>query len=81
MRRSSEPQPELGAAIRALRRDRGMTQEALADCARVTVSHLSAIEGGHSNPKWSTVRTIAKGIGVTVAEIATQAAELEQKTR
>jgi transcriptional regulator with XRE-family HTH domain len=54
-----------------------MTQEALAESANVTVSHLSAIEGGHSNPKWSTVRAIAKALGVTVAEIATRAVELE----
>jgi transcriptional regulator with XRE-family HTH domain len=77
MRRSSEPQPELGAAIRALRNERGVTQEALAESAKVTVSHLSAIEGGHSNPKWSTVRTIAKALGVTVAEVATRAVDLE----
>jgi transcriptional regulator with XRE-family HTH domain len=77
MRRSSEPQPELGAAIRALRKDRGVTQEALAESANVTVSHLSAIEGGHSNPKWSTVRAIAQALGVTVAQIATRAAGLE----
>jgi DNA-binding XRE family transcriptional regulator len=54
-----------------------MTQDALAESASVTVSHLSAIEGGHSNPKWSTVRTIARALGVTVAEMATRAAELE----
>jgi transcriptional regulator with XRE-family HTH domain len=58
-----------------------MTQEALAESTNVTVSHLSAIEGGHSNPKWSTVRTIAKGLGVSVADIATRAVDLEQEPR
>lgn len=69
MRRSSEPQPELGAAIRALRREAGMTQEALAETAGITVSHLSAIEGGHSNPKWSTVRAITSGLGVSMMDV------------
>jgi DNA-binding XRE family transcriptional regulator len=55
-----------------------VTQEALAESANVTVSHLSAIEGGHSNPKWSTVRMIAKALEVTIAEIATRAVDLER---
>jgi transcriptional regulator with XRE-family HTH domain len=72
MRRSSEPQAELGAAIRALRRETAMTQEALAEAAGITVSHLSAIEGGHSNPKWSTIRTIAAGLGVSMTDVASR---------
>lgn len=54
-----------------------MTQEVLAEIAGVTVSHLSAIEGGHSNPKWSTVRAIAAALGVTLKEVATLAEDSE----
>lgn len=41
MRRAAKPQPALGAAIRELRAKRGLTQEALAQEAEITVGHLS----------------------------------------
>lgn len=70
MRRSDQPQPALGKAIRQLRNERGMTQEALAQEAGVTVGHLSMIERGHSNPTWGTVRRIAGALGVAVEDLA-----------
>jgi transcriptional regulator with XRE-family HTH domain len=70
MRRSDQPQPALGKAIRQLRQERKMTQEALAHAAGVTVSHLSTIERGHSNPSWATVKGIAAALDVNIAELA-----------
>lgn len=70
MRRSDQPQPALGKAIRQLRTERGMTQEALAHAAGVTVSHLSTIERGHSNPTWGTTKGVAKALHVTMGELA-----------
>jgi XRE family transcriptional regulator, regulator of sulfur utilization len=70
MRRSDQSQPALGKAIRQLRTERGMTQEALAHAAGVTVSHLSTIERGHSNPTWATAKSIATSLGSSIAELA-----------
>lgn len=70
MRRSDQPQPALGKAIRQLRDKRGTTQEALAHAAGVTVGHLSMIERGHSNPTWGTVKGIANALNVTMSELA-----------
>jgi XRE family transcriptional regulator, regulator of sulfur utilization len=70
MRRSDQAQPALGKAIRHLRTERGMTQEALAHAAGVTVSHLSTIERGHSNPTWATGKSIAAALGISIAELA-----------
>jgi DNA-binding XRE family transcriptional regulator len=70
MRRAAKPQPALGAAIRELRRERGITQEALAHQAELTVGHLSMIERGHANPSWGAVVGLANALGVTVAELA-----------
>ena len=70
MRRSDQPQPALGKAIRQLRDKRGMTQEALAHAAGVTVGHLSMIERGHSNPTWATAKSIATALGSSVADLA-----------
>lgn len=79
MRRSDQPQPALGKAIRQLRDKRGMTQEALAHAAGVTVGHLSMIERGHSNPTWATVKAIGLALEMPITELARLAAELEQK--
>lgn len=68
-RRSSNPQPALGAAIRELRSKEGMTQEALAQQAGITVAYLSSLERGHANPTWGTVERVAKGLGVSLAEL------------
>jgi XRE family transcriptional regulator, fatty acid utilization regulator len=69
MRRSEQPQSALGKAIRQLRNERGMTQEALAHAAGVTVGHLSMIERGHSNPTWATVKAIASALDASMIEL------------
>lgn len=70
MRRSDQPQPALGKAIRQLREKRGMTQEALAQEAGVTVGHMSMIERGHSNPTWATVKAVAAALDASMVELA-----------
>lgn len=70
MRRSKNPQPALGAAVRQLRAKQGLTQEALAQDAGITVGHLSMVERGLANPTWGTVTAIAQALGVSVIEVA-----------
>jgi transcriptional regulator with XRE-family HTH domain len=77
MRRSDQPQPALGKAIRQLREERGMTQEALAQEAGVTVGHMSMIERGHSNPTWATVKAISAALDLSMVELAELSASLE----
>lgn len=73
VRRSSNPQPGLGTAIRDLRNKKGMTQEAAAHEAKITVAHLSAIERGHANPTWGTVLALADALGADIATVAKHA--------
>lgn len=73
MARQGKPRVALGQAIRALRLERDLTQEALAHSAGITVGHLSKIERGRSNPTWETVTAIAVALGVTVVEVAKRA--------
>lgn len=73
-----EPQPELGRAIRKLRRDRDLSQEALARSADLHATYISRLEAG-TNPAWGTVRRVADGLGVRVSEIALLAEELEER--
>lgn len=77
MRRAANPQPSLGAAIRELRGERGLTQEALAHDADVTVGHLSMIERGYANPSWGAVTAIADALGVSMVEMAKAAAKFD----
>lgn len=70
MTRSPAPDPALGAALRALREARGLTQEQLAHEAGVTMGTLSKIETAAAAPAWATVRQIAQALGVSLVEFA-----------
>lgn len=67
---SEQPQPALGKAIRQLRDQRRVSQEALAYEAGVTSGTLSLIERGLSNPTWGTVKGIAAALDVSIADLA-----------
>ena len=73
MPRPENPQPALGAAIRALRDERDLKQLDVAEDAEITVAHLSKIESGKVNPTWGTVEAIARALGVTMIEVARRA--------
>jgi XRE family transcriptional regulator, regulator of sulfur utilization len=77
MSESSNPQPALGGAIRQMRVERGLTQEAVAQAAGITVAHLSKIERGRTNPTWGTVKAIARAFDASMTEIAMAADALE----
>ena len=71
MDRSDRPQKALGSAIRSLRDQQGVSQEALASKAGVTTGLIGLIERGEGNPTWSTVRQIADALGVSIGKLAT----------
>jgi transcriptional regulator with XRE-family HTH domain len=68
----SSPSPELlalASTIRRLRRDRDLSQEALAGIAGVHPKHLSEIERANKDPRATTVVRLAEGLGLTPAEL------------
>jgi transcriptional regulator with XRE-family HTH domain len=69
-------QPALGAAVKAIREERKITQVALSRATRFTQSWLSEVEHGRRNPSWSNVVRLARGLGVNVSQLATRAEEL-----
>lgn len=75
---SEQPQPALGKAIRQLRRERTLSQEALAYRAGVTSGTLSLIERGLSNPTWGTTKGIALALDVSIADLASLSLKFEQ---
>lgn len=54
----------IGERIRSIRRERGLTQLALAEEAHVNQGYLSAIERGRRTPRLGTVRALAVTLGV-----------------
>ena len=67
-----QPAPELLAlagAIRHLRREQELSQEALAFAADVHPKHLSEIERANKDPRATTVLRLADALGVTVAAL------------
>lgn len=68
---TTEPaNPALGRAIRALRKDRGLTIEDLAHDAGITFPSLSRIEKSEANPAWTTVERLAEALGVSLVELS-----------
>ena len=60
---------ELGRCIEAARRERGLTLQALADQARVSVSMLSSVEHGAKAPTIVVLARIADGLGVPLPDL------------
>jgi transcriptional regulator with XRE-family HTH domain len=74
----NDPDPA-GAVVHRLRLERGVTQEALAFRANITIASLSRIErGAVLDPKVSTLRKIAAALDVSLAELVV-AVEREQR--
>ena len=63
----------LGARVRQLREGKGWTQESLADRAGLDRSYIAGIEAGLRNPSIKALARIAKGLGVTVADVVANA--------
>jgi HTH-type transcriptional regulator / antitoxin HipB len=55
---------ELGAAIRARRLELELTQEDLADVARVTLRFVSELERGKETAQFSGIRRILAALGL-----------------
>ena len=59
----------IGEQIRNIRKERGMTQEALANACGFQYSYLSDIERGERNISMETLEKIVEALGVVPAEI------------
>jgi transcriptional regulator with XRE-family HTH domain len=62
---------ELGRRIQALRLDRALTLQALAEAASVSVSMLSSVEHGQKAPTILVLARIAEGLRVPLADLVT----------
>lgn len=65
-----------GAAVRALRTERGFSQESLANLADIERSHMGKVERGEHMPTLAIVFKIARGLGCSAAEVMGRAEEM-----
>ena len=59
----------IGERIRALRRERGLTQESLAEKAKIHPTYLSEIENGKANVSLPALASLARGLRVSLADL------------
>lgn len=57
-----------GQKLKEVRARAGLTQEALARAADISLSAITKLESGKVDPTWGTVQRIAKALGVSVEE-------------
>lgn len=79
MPRRDDPQIGLGQAIRTLRREKKLSQEALGHKAEIHPTWISHIESGRINPTWGNVRRIAGGLEVPLEKLAALAEDFERE--
>jgi transcriptional regulator with XRE-family HTH domain len=77
MPRTDDPQIGLAKAIRQLRREGQLSQEALGLVAGIHPTWISHLESGRVNPTWGNVRRIAEGLRVPLSVLAALAEDLE----
>jgi transcriptional regulator with XRE-family HTH domain len=68
------PDPEVatfGRVVRRARRDRDMSQEALADAAGLGAKHVSEIERANRDPRLTTVLKLARALELSPGELLT----------
>jgi transcriptional regulator with XRE-family HTH domain len=61
--------PNLGAALRRLREQRGESQERIALRSGLTAGTLVRLESGRSDPVWSTVRAVCQALDLPLSEL------------
>jgi transcriptional regulator with XRE-family HTH domain len=76
--RRYEPQHALGAAIRKVRQERGLTQRQLAAKADVEPTWISRLENGSANPSIATLRRIAKALKLPLPELIALSEETDR---
>jgi len=74
----SRPDPALAAVLHRFRLRSGVTQEALAFKADLTIATTSRMERGVTDPAWSSIRAIARALDVSMDELGA-AVEMEQR--
>jgi transcriptional regulator with XRE-family HTH domain len=78
---STRDHKALGAALRKLRTEAGLTQEELGARAEIGVSYLSQLENGHRGVGWHSVTRLLDALGSDLHQLADTMAEAKKRNR
>lgn len=59
----------LAKRCRALREERGLTQQRAAEMAGTSITYLQVVESGRGNPSLAILAALARAYGITLAEL------------
>jgi transcriptional regulator with XRE-family HTH domain len=65
----SEHRRQFGDRVRALRTEAGLTQERLAELARLDRSYLANVEGGGRNPTLDVIHRLSIALKVDISDL------------
>lgn len=68
----------VGPAIRAIRKEQGLTVDRLGPLVPCTWKHISTIENGHQQGSLRMLEAIANALGMTLTELIARAEKLAQ---
>ena len=72
-RRTRSPEGQrFGELLRLLRKDRGLSQEALAEAASMTADYLGFIERGDNVPTLTVILKLAKALNVDTCDLVAE---------
>ncbi len=63
------PADQFGERLRAVRTERGFTQEQLADASGLHRTEISLLERGKRTPILDTIVAVASGLGVSASDL------------
>lgn len=69
-------QPALGAAVKAIRTEKKISQVALSEATGFRQSWVSAVEHGRHNPSFTNLVRLAGGLGVQTSTLVRRAEKL-----
>jgi transcriptional regulator with XRE-family HTH domain len=67
--RDRQIQRKLGERVRALRKEKGYSQEAFADACGLHRTYMGSVERGETNPTLSSLATIARTLKITASKL------------
>lgn len=71
----------LGEVVKALRQDKGLTQERLAKQAGINVTYIGRIERGQRNLTWTALTRLCHGLGVQRSALVARVEEAEPSSQ
>lgn len=60
---------QFGTRVRSLRKERGLSQEQLAELAQLHRNYIGGIERGERNLSFLNILRLAKGLGISPSEL------------